>query len=161
MISTSTSTTTPCMVINRPNPNPNPNKNAKSCPSWLAVSALTSTSTSTSTSIGRRRRSNISCCQVATTASEEEQVTMGAADKIGRKIRVVKAPLKVYHVPRVPEGIDLSGMEGVVNRYVGVWKGKRISANLPYKVEFHTQIQGRGSLKFFAHLKDDEFHFLD
>ncbi|KAL2339347.1 hypothetical protein Fmac_007287 [Flemingia macrophylla] len=48
-------------------------------------------------------------------------------------------------------------MEGEIKQYVGLWKGKRISANLPYKVQFVTEIQGRGPVKFFPHLKEDEF----
>lgn len=71
----------------------------------------------------------------------------------------MKVPLKVHHVPRVPE-VDLSGKEGVLKHYVGVWKGKRISANLPYKVEFFIEVEGRGPVKFFAHLKEDEFEYI-
>ena len=78
--------------------------------------------------------------------------------KIGSRVRV-SVPLKVYHVPRVPE-IDLTGMEGVLKQYVAVWKGKRISVNLPYKIEFVKEIEGRGNVKFFAHLKEDEFEFV-
>ncbi|XP_010521756.1 PREDICTED: ferredoxin-thioredoxin reductase, variable chain [Tarenaya hassleriana] len=79
--------------------------------------------------------------------------------KVGARVRV-SVPLKVYHVVRVPE-VDLTGMEGVIKNYVAVWKGKRISANLPYKVEFVKEIEGRGPVKFFAHLKEDEFEFID
>lgn len=79
--------------------------------------------------------------------------------KIGARVRV-KVPLKVYHIPRVPE-VDLTGMEGVLKQYVVDFKGKKISANLPYKVEFNTEIEGRGRVKFFAHLKEDEFEYLD
>ncbi|CAK9187444.1 unnamed protein product [Ilex paraguariensis] len=76
--------------------------------------------------------------------------------KIGSRVRV-KVPLKVYHVPKVPE-FELTGMIGVLKQYVGVWKGKRISANFPYKIEFVTEIEGRkGPVKFFAHLREDEF----
>ncbi|KAK0573877.1 hypothetical protein LWI29_014988 [Acer saccharum] len=89
-------------------------------------------------------------------SSDEEEE---AEAKIGSRIKV-KVPLKVYHVPRVPE-VDLTGMEGVLKQYVVNWKGKRISANLPYKVQFITQIEGRGPVKFFAHLKEDEFDYLD
>lgn len=77
---------------------------------------------------------------------------------VGSRIRVT-APLKVYHVPKVPE-IEITGLEGVIKQYVGLWKGKRISANLPYKVEFVTEIPGRGPVKFFAHLKEDEFELI-
>ena len=72
----------------------------------------------------------------------------------------VKVPLKVYHVSRVPE-VDLQGKEGVVKQYVGVWKGKKISANLPYKVELLVEVEGRGPVKVLAHLKEDEFEYLD
>lgn len=80
--------------------------------------------------------------------------------KVGAKVRV-KVPLKVYHIPRVPE-FDLNGLEGELKQFVGVWKGKRISANLPFKVQFVENIEGRdGTVKFFAHLKEDEFEYLD
>ncbi|KAF2312635.1 hypothetical protein GH714_037042 [Hevea brasiliensis] len=75
------------------------------------------------------------------------------------KVRV-KVPLKVYHVPRVPE-VDLTGKEGHLKQYVALWKGKRISANLPFKVEFVVGIEGRGPVKFFAHLREDEFDCLE
>ncbi|GMN65443.1 hypothetical protein TIFTF001_034507 [Ficus carica] len=78
--------------------------------------------------------------------------------RIGARVRV-KVPLKVYHVPKAPE-IDITGLEGVLKQYVGLWKGKRISANLPYKVEFVTEVEGRGRVKFFAHLRDDEFEYV-
>uniref|UniRef100_A0A1J3EI36 Ferredoxin-thioredoxin reductase, variable chain n=1 Tax=Noccaea caerulescens TaxID=107243 RepID=A0A1J3EI36_NOCCA len=82
-----------------------------------------------------------------------------AKAKIGAKVRVT-APLKVYHVVRVPE-VELMGMEGLIKDYVVLWKGKRISANLPFKVQFVKEIQGRGPVKFFTHLKEDEFELLD
>lgn len=78
--------------------------------------------------------------------------------RIGARVRV-KVPLKVYHVPKAPE-IDITGLEGVLKQYVGLWKGKRISANLPYKVEFFTEVEGRGQVKFFAHLRNDEFEYV-
>ncbi|XWS39640.1 hypothetical protein CRYUN_Cryun18bG0072300 [Craigia yunnanensis] len=107
-------------------------------------------------------------CQASSTASvdkgEKEASVSESAEaeeeaKIGARV-MVKVPLKVYHVPRVPE-LDLTGMEGVIKQYVGLWKGKRISANLPYKVEFIEEIEGRRPVKFFAHLKEDELEFLD
>lgn len=85
-----------------------------------------------------------------------------AESKIGSKVRV-KVPLKVYHVPKLPE-FDLTGKVGVLKDYVGVHKGKKISANMPYKVEFLVEdVAGRDGkpVKFVAHLKDDEFEFLD
>lgn len=89
--------------------------------------------------------------------TDEENEAMA---KVGARVRV-KVPLKVYHIPRVPE-FDLNGLEGELKQFVGVWKGKRISANLPFKVQFVENIEGRdGTVKFFAHLKEDEFEYLD
>lgn len=81
--------------------------------------------------------------------------------KVGAKVKV-KMPLKVYHIPKVSE-FDLNGLEGEIKQFVGVWKGKRISANLPFKVQFIVdKIEGRdGPVKFFAHLKEDEFEYVD
>ncbi|KAK9051377.1 hypothetical protein SSX86_028004 [Deinandra increscens subsp. villosa] len=81
--------------------------------------------------------------------------------KIGARVRV-KVPLKVYHIPKVLE-LDLNGKEGEIKEYVAVWKGKHISANLHYKIEFLEVLEGRGdsAVKFFAHLSDDEFDYLD
>lgn len=99
--------------------------------------------------------------QIRCDVGEEEQDSSSSTAKIGARVRV-KVPLKVYHVPKVPE-VDLTGREGQIKQNVTFWKdNKRISANLPYKVEFVADdIQGpRGPLKFVAHLKDDEFEFL-
>ena len=75
--------------------------------------------------------------------------------KVGDKVKV-RGPLKVYHVPKIPQ-FDIGGMEGVVNDYVGLWKGKRISTNFPYKVQFNVEVGGR-PIKFYAHLKEEEFY---
>ena len=64
--------------------------------------------------------------------------------------------MKVYHVPKVRE-IDLMGKEGEIKHTARVWKWKQISTNLPYKVEFFTKVESSGFVKFFAHLKEDEF----
>ncbi|KAJ8506251.1 hypothetical protein OPV22_007137 [Ensete ventricosum] len=103
-------------------------------------------------------------CQIAvstdlSSSSAVEEEEQQAAAKIGKRVRV-KVPLKVYHVQKAPE-LDLNGLEGVIKQYVGVWKGKRISANLPFKVEFQIDVEGQPRpVKFFAHLKEDEFEYL-
>jgi hypothetical protein len=99
--------------------------------------------------------------RVTTTIRCDVEGDESSQTKIGARVRV-KVPLKVYHVPKVAE-IDLTGREGQIKQNVSFWKdNKRISANLPYKVEFIAQdIQGpRGPLKFVAHLRDDEFELL-
>ncbi|PWZ24249.1 Ferredoxin-thioredoxin reductase, variable chain [Zea mays] len=83
-----------------------------------------------------------------------------AAPKIGRRVRVT-APLCVYHVLKAPD-LDIQGMEGVVKQYVCVWKGKRVTANFPFKVEFELAVEGQPKpVRFFAHLREDEFEFVD
>ena len=91
------------------------------------------------------------------TSEEEEEIPA----KIGARVRV-KVPLKVYHVPKVPE-VELNGKEGKVKEYVAVWKGKHISATFPYKIEFFEVLEGRGDkpVKFFVHLKEEEFEYID
>ncbi|CAH8383260.1 unnamed protein product [Eruca vesicaria subsp. sativa] len=101
----------------------------------------------------------ISCNTAVKSAdlSSEEEMEADAKAKVGCRVKVT-APLKVYHVNHVPE-VDL---EGKLKDYVAVWKGKGISANLPYKVDFCKEVEGRGrgNVKFVAHLKDDEFELI-
>ncbi|KAK9074320.1 hypothetical protein SSX86_006918 [Deinandra increscens subsp. villosa] len=91
----------------------------------------------------------------ADTGEEENPV------RIGARVRV-KVPLTVYHIPKVPE-VDLNGKEGKVKENVAVWRGKQISANFPIKIEFLEKLEGRGDapVRFFAHLREDEFDYID
>ncbi|KAJ8769905.1 hypothetical protein K2173_008987 [Erythroxylum novogranatense] len=59
---------------------------------------------------------------------EEDQELM----MVGRRVRV-KVPLKVYHVPRVPE-FDLAGLEGTIKQFVGVWKEMMCSFDKPINI---------------------------
>ncbi|KAI5079218.1 hypothetical protein GOP47_0006889 [Adiantum capillus-veneris] len=77
-----------------------------------------------------------------------------ATPAIGSRIRVSK-PLTVYHVPKHPN-FDLQGCEGELKDILKSWKGKPLSANLPYKVQFLLDLDGK-QVKFFAHLTKDEF----
>ncbi|KAK9093558.1 hypothetical protein Syun_028469 [Stephania yunnanensis] len=130
----------------------------------ITTTTTTTTTTSAKPQLFNRRFVSVSC-EVALKPDQEtlegngEELGAEGIMKIGGKIRV-RVPLKVYHVPKVPE-LDITGMEGVIKQYVGVWKGKRISANLPFKVEFVADVEGRGPVKFLAHLKEDEFDFID
>lgn len=120
-------------------------------------------------SIGDACPSSSGSCNSATIANSltldhdsiNDEELKKAESKIGAKVRV-KVPLKVYHVAKLPE-LDLMGKVGFLKDYVGVHKGKKISANMPYKVEFlEEDVSGNGKpVKFVAHLKDDEFEFLD
>ncbi|KAG8060131.1 hypothetical protein GUJ93_ZPchr0002g24578 [Zizania palustris] len=91
----------------------------------------------------------------ADVAEEEAAV----APKIGKRVRVT-APIRVYHVMKAPD-LDIQGMEGVVKQYVAIWKGKLITANFPFKVEFHIDVEGQPKpVRFFGHLREDEFEFI-
>ena len=69
----------------------------------------------------------------------------------GSRVRV-KADLTVYHVPKNPE-LQLQGWEGEVVENVVNYKDTKISANLPYKVQFIKPQEGGGKdLKFVSHL---------
>ncbi|KAF1879457.1 hypothetical protein Lal_00005923 [Lupinus albus] len=131
---------------------------------WMMMPLKNKTSSSSSSSsiIPNRTSTSIIRSEAAAAAAAAAEVSTSSPDdqeeaKIGARVKV-KVPLKVYHIPKVPE-LDLTGLEGEIKQYVALWKGKRISANFPYKVQFVTDIQGR-SVKFFAHLKEDEFHYL-
>ncbi|KAI3982773.1 hypothetical protein MKX01_010256 [Papaver californicum] len=111
-----------------------------------------------------RRKQRIISCEVALkpdSASVSSSKSEGELmqEKVGARVRV-KVPLTVYHVPKVPE-VDITGLEGNIKQCVGLWKGKNISASLPFKVEFFKEIEGRGNVKIVAHLKEDEFEYLD
>ncbi|XP_071717352.1 uncharacterized protein [Rutidosis leptorrhynchoides] len=133
------------LTIRNHNPNPNPSPNNRRSNQLLSIKATTA---SDSTAI---------VDNPASASTSEEEIP----SKIGAKVRV-KVPLKVYHIPKVPE-VELKGKEGKIKDYIAVWKGKHISANLPYKIEFFEKLEGRGDapVKFFVHLKDDEFEYID
>lgn len=78
--------------------------------------------------------------------------------RIGSRVRV-KVPVRVYHVPRVPE-LELGGMEGEVKQNLLFWRGKSLTANRPFRVEFVRDVEGRGLVKFVAHLEEDELEFV-
>ncbi|CAI0416432.1 unnamed protein product [Linum tenue] len=137
-----------------------PRPSATRLPSSLALPRSSSPALTTAARWRKQQhqRRQPVCCEVAVRSSNDSATS--SEHRIGAKVRVT-APLKVYHVPRVPE-VDLTGKEGVLKQYVGLWKEKTISANLPYKVEFLLDVEGRSSpVKFSAHLRDDEFEYLD
>ncbi|KAJ6719971.1 FERREDOXIN-THIOREDOXIN REDUCTASE VARIABLE CHAIN [Salix viminalis] len=131
---------------------PNPRRNC--CCYSIITPNCTATAASTSSSSSPSAASSIGSNNSATMVTQDEEEE--AKKKIGAKVRV-KVPVKVYHVARVAEELDLCGLEGEVKQYVNQWKGRRVSANLPYKIQFVLS----GGVKFFAHLREDELEFLD
>lgn len=81
----------------------------------------------------------------------------GLQPSVGSRIRVL-GPLTVFHVPKHPQ-FELGGCEGEIKDVLKSWKGKPISANLPYKVQFILDL-GEKPVKFVAHLKDNEFEVI-
>jgi hypothetical protein len=70
-----------------------------------------------------------------------------AAQKIGKQVCVTE-PLRVCHVLKAPD-LDIHDTEGVIKQYAWVaylWKGKCITTNLPFKVEFQLASRARQSL---------------
>lgn len=82
---------------------------------------------------------------------------MMAALTPGAKVRV-SVPLKVWHVAKFKEGLELQGMEGTVLANVAEWKGKVLSASLPWKVQFEAADPAGSSkpVKVIAHLAQEE-----
>lgn len=68
----------------------------------------------------------------------------------GAKIRVT-GDVIVYHVPKQPK-TELKGREGEVLDVVTFFKGKQISANLPYKCVFLEDLEDGSQKKITAHL---------
>ncbi len=72
--------------------------------------------------------------------------------KIGDRVRV-KESVTIYHHPEHRgQGFDIKGLEGELVQIATVWKGKPISANLPFVVQF--------TKKFKAHLRDNELEII-
>lgn len=67
----------------------------------------------------------------------------------------VKTSVKVYHVGKFKDGLDLNGLTGKVIENVQTYQGKELSANLPWKVEFSVD-GGDKPVKVLAHLEEDE-----
>ena len=69
----------------------------------------------------------------------------------GAKVRVT-SPIKVYHVGKFKEGLDLQGMEGVVQGDARKGNGIELSATLPWKVQFAAKGPDGKDVKVIAHL---------
>jgi hypothetical protein len=72
--------------------------------------------------------------------------------KIGDRVRVKESVIIYHHPEHRGEGFDIKGSEGEVLQIATVWKGKPISANLPFVVQF--------TKKFKAHLRDNELEII-
>jgi hypothetical protein len=72
--------------------------------------------------------------------------------KIGDRVRVKESVIIYHHPEHRGQGFDIKGLEGELVQIATVWKGKPISANLPFVVQF--------TKKFKAHLRDKELEII-
>ena len=93
---------------------------------------------------GVSRSARLRCRAASDSDDEDERLPEGT------RVRV-KQSVMVYHAPKRKEGLDLEGMEGEVQAYVDDYKGKKLSSNLPVKVRFLLDNDGKET-KFFSHL---------
>eukprot|EP00798_Chlamydomonas_sp_ICE-L_P009792 gene9792-7681_t len=72
----------------------------------------------------------------------------------GSKVKV-NAPLIVWHVPKHPEGLQLEGLVGEVEKDASQYKGKVLSPLHPIVVKYVKNFDGK-DVKFKVHLGEDE-----
>jgi hypothetical protein len=68
--------------------------------------------------------------------------------KIGDRVRVSQSVIIYHHPNHRNAAFDLKGQEGEIIGIASEWKGKPISANLPYVVKFEGKLR--------AHMRDTE-----
>ena len=105
----------------------------------------------------RRTLRPVVFCELNVVAETNSLSSAEDEPSVGSKIRVL-GPLTVYHVPKQPR-FELGGCEGEIKDVLKIWKGKSISANFPYKVQFNLDLEGK-PVKFIAHLKENEFEVI-
>jgi ribosomal protein S17 len=82
----------------------------------------------------------------------EKQLGVNVNMKIGDRVRVKESVIIYHHPEHRSQPFDIKGSEGEIVQIATVWKGKPISANLPFVVQF--------SKKFKAHLRDNELEII-
>jgi hypothetical protein len=82
----------------------------------------------------------------------EKQLGVNVNMKIGDRVRVKESVIIYHHPEHRGQGFDIKGSEGEVVQIATEWKGKPISANLPFVVQF--------TKKFKAHLRDNELEII-
>jgi Ferredoxin thioredoxin reductase variable alpha chain len=68
--------------------------------------------------------------------------------QVGERVRVKQTVVVYTHPEHRNHPFDVQGLEGEVEHVITDWKGRPVSANLPYRVKF----EGR----FKAHFAADE-----
>jgi hypothetical protein len=82
----------------------------------------------------------------------KKQLGVNVDMKIGDRVRVKESVIIYHHPEHRGQGFDIKGTEGEIVQIATEWKGKPISANLPFVVQF--------SKKFKAHLRDNELEII-
>jgi len=92
-------------------------------------------------------------------SAKEGEIKIGAAVRVAKEVRV-------FHITGAgPDGYNLEGNEGVVVSRADDYEGRPTTANLPYKVKFQVEVEGKNgkvkTLKTFAHLTKAELERCD
>jgi len=97
------------------------------------------------------------CRRVASICVRAQDGPEGAPSllKEGTKVRV-STSIKVYHVPKQPQGVELQGLQGEIEKNVALYTDKQgkshvLSPNFPYIVKLQAQIDGK-DVTIKAHL---------
>ncbi|GAB4820747.1 hypothetical protein N2152v2_007793 [Parachlorella kessleri] len=80
--------------------------------------------------------------------------------KDGVRVKVA-TPVTVFHVGKFKKGLSLEGLEGTVLSDESQYKGQKLSANLPWKVQFSVPGPEGKDVKVIAHLAEDELQVVD
>ncbi|MEM7726301.1 MAG: ferredoxin-thioredoxin reductase variable chain [Cyanobacteria bacterium P01_A01_bin.45] len=86
------------------------------------------------------------------TIIEQQKLDVEVGMKVGDRIRVKDSVVVYHHPEHRSEAFDLKGSEGEIIKIATEWKGRPVSANLPFLVKF--------SKKFKAHLRENEIEII-
>lgn len=71
---------------------------------------------------------------------------------IGDRVRVKESVMIYHHPEHRGQAFDLKGSEGDLVQITTEWKGRPVSSNLPFLIQF--------TKKFKAHLREDELEVI-
>jgi hypothetical protein len=100
-----------------------------------------------------RRRATPCITKAIGIAGDEGETKAGI--EAGTKVKVTKS-VKIYHMPKRQDGLDLQGFEGTVQEVITEYQGKPLTANCPYKIQFLIPKDDGKDQKLISHLKASE-----
>lgn len=73
--------------------------------------------------------------------------------KVGDRVRVKESVVVYHHPEHRNQPFDVKGLEGEIAAIIENWKGRPVSANLPFEVKFDK--------KFKAHFQKGELELIE